>query len=179
MNKVLKRMDILLLVTSMILMIIGIVSIYSASSVYSVLSRGTDSNHYLIRQLIIIGFSFIFSLIFIFKLKWYKKKFLVYSLLVFIIIALIGLFFSDFAVNNAKSWYPLGFFNFQPSEFAKPILIFFMAAYYDSLIEKKDRRWYMYLIPFGIAAIIAGLIYEQPDLGGAIIIMLLVTIVFF
>ena len=179
MNKMLKKLDILLLVTSIILMVIGVVAIYSASSVYSVLSRGTDSNHYLIRQLIILGFAFVFSLIFIFRLKWYKKRWMVYGLLVFIICALVGLFFSDFTVNNARSWYPLGFFNFQPSEFAKPILILFMAAYYDWLIEKKERRWYIYLIPFVIAGIIAFLIYEQPDLGGAIIIFLLVTIMFF
>ena len=179
MNKVLKRMDILLLVTSIILMIIGVVSIYSASSVFSVLSKGEDSNHYLIRQCIFIGVAFVFSLICIFKWKLYKSKPLVYLLLIGIIVALIGLRFTDFTVNNAKSWYSLGLFNFQPSEFAKPALILFMAAYYDSLIEKKDRRWYMYLLPFGVAGLIAGLIYVQPDLGGAIIIILLATIMFF
>jgi cell division protein FtsW len=179
MNNAFKKMDMLLLITSIILMIIGVVSIYSASSVYSVLSKGADSNHYLVRQCIFIAVAFIFSLIFIFKFKMYKKKTLVYILLVFIMIALLGLMFSDFTVNNAKSWYSLGFFNFQPSEFAKPILILSMAAYYDSLIENKDRRWYMYLLPFGVAALMAFLIYEQPDLGGAIIIVLLVTIIFF
>ena len=179
MNKVFKRMDKLLLITSIVLMIIGVVSIYSASSVYSVLSKGEDSNHYLVRQCIFIGFAFLFSLIFIFKLKWHKKKPLVYALLVFIIAALVGLLFSDFTINNAKSWYQLGFFNFQPSEFAKPILILSMAAYYDSLIGNNEKRWYMYLIPFVVAAVMAYLIYEQPDLGGAIIIVLLVTLVFF
>ncbi len=179
MNKVLKRMDILLLVTSMILMVIGVVSIYSASSVYSVLSKGEDSNHYLVRQCMFIGFAFIFSLIFIFKFKLYKNKPLVYLLLVFIMIALFGLPYAGLTVNNARSWYSLGFFNFQPSEFAKPILILFMAAFYDTLIEKKERRWYMYLIPFAVAGVIAYMVYKQPDLGGAIIIALLVTIVFF
>lgn len=179
MNKVFKRMDKLLLITSIILMIIGVVSIYSASSVYSVLSKGEDSNHYLVRQCLFIGAAFIFSLIFIFKLKLYKKKGIVYALLVFIIIALFGLPYGGITVNNARSWYSLGFFNFQPSEFAKPILILFMAAFYDKLIENKERRWYMYLIPFVVAGIIALMVYKQPDLGGAIIIALLVTLIFF
>ena len=179
MNKVFKRMDKLLLITSIILMIIGVVSIYSASSVYSVLSKGEDSNHYLVRQCLFIGAAFIFSLIFIFKLKLYKKKGIVYASLVFIIIALFGLPYGGITVNNARSWYSLGFFNFQPSEFAKPILILFMAAFYDKLIENKERRWYMYLIPFVVAGIIALMVYKQPDLGGAIIIALLVTLIFF
>jgi len=179
MNKVFKRMDKLLLITSIVLMIIGVVSIYSASSVYSVLSKGEDSNHYLVRQCLFIGAAFIFSLIFIFKLKLYKKKGIVYALLVFIIIALFGLPYGGITVNNARSWYSLGFFNFQPSEFAKPILILFMAAFYDKLIENKERRWYMYLIPFVVAGIIALMVYKQPDLGGAIIIALLVTLIFF
>ena len=179
MNKVFKRMDKLLLITSIILMIIGVVSIYSASSVYSVLSKGEDSNHYLVRQCLFIGAAFIFSLIFIFKLKLYKKKGIVYALLVFIIIALFGLPYGGITVNNARSWYSLGFFNFQPSEFAKPILILFMAAFYDKLIENKERRWYMYLIPFVVAGIMSLMVYKQPDLGGAIIIAFLVTLIFF
>ena len=179
MNRAFKKMDMLLLVTSIVLMIIGVVSIYSASSVYSVLSKGADSNHYLIRQCIFIAVAFIFSLIFVFRLKMYKKKPIIYMALVFIMIALFGLLMGDYTVNNAKSWYSLGFFNFQPSEFAKPILILAMASYYDSLIDNKERRWYMYLLPFGVAGIMAYLIYDQPDLGGAIIIALLVLIIFF
>ena len=179
MNKVFKRMDKLLLVTSIVLMIIGVVSIYSASSVFSVLSKGEDSNHYLVRQCIFIGIAFFGSLIGIFRWKLYKKKPFVYSVLVIIIIALFGLPYAGITVNNARSWYSFGFFNFQPSEFAKPILVLFMAAYYDSLIEKKERRWFMYLIPFGIAGVIAYMVYKQPDLGGAIIIGLLVTLMFF
>lgn len=179
MNKLIKKMDLLLLVTSIILMIVGVVSIYSASSVYSVLSKGEDSNHYLIRQTIFIVVGCLFSIIAIFRLKLYKRKSLVYLLTIAIIGALVGLRYSDFAVNNAKSWYSLGIFNFQPSEFAKPILILFMAAFYEKLITNKESRWYMYLLPFIVAGIIALLIFVQPDLGGAIIIALLTILIFF
>ena len=178
MKKTIKKMDYLLLVSSVILMIIGIVAIYSASSVLTVLSQGVSSNYYLTRQLIFILAGALFSLIFIFKLKFHKSKFLVYFMVLFILLALLGLKFYGRTVNNAQSWYDLGFFSFQPSEFAKTIIIVFMAIYYEKIIKIKEKSLWLYFVPLIIGGIMTLLVLKQPDLGGAIILTLICLLTF-
>ena len=164
MKKTIKKMDYLLLISSVILMIIGIVAIYSASSVLTVLSQGVSSNYYLTRQLIFILVGVVFSLIFIFKLKFHKSK---------ILAALIGLKFYGKVVNNAQSWYDLGFFSFQPSEFAKTAIIIFMAIYYEKIIKLKEKSLVLYFVPLFVGGIMTLFVLKQPDLGGAIIMTLI------
>ncbi|MBR1416616.1 MAG: FtsW/RodA/SpoVE family cell cycle protein [Bacilli bacterium] len=180
MKKHIQKMDLLLLLSSIILTIIGVVAIYSASSVVTVLSQGVASNYYLKKQVLIVLAASAFSTLFIllFKYRLYKNKLIIYFLTIFIIVSLIGLKYYGMVVNGSRSWYDLGLFSFQPSEFAKTILILFMAYYYERLIKIKEYRWYLYFIPFLVAIIMAFLIFKQPDLGGAIIIALLVLLTF-
>ena len=178
MKNSLKKMDFLLLATSVILIIIGVVAIYSASSVVTVLSQGVASNHYLLKHVAILAGTIILSFIIIFKMKLYKKKSLVYLFLVGIILALFGLRFYGNTINGSQSWYDLGLFSFQPSEFAKTAIILFSAIFYEELIIKKERVWYKYLIPIGVGGIIALFVLLQPDLGGFIIITVLTLLIF-
>ena len=178
MKKHIQKMDLLLLFTSIILTIVGVVAIYSASSVLTVLSQGVASNYYLRKQVFIILIASAVSIIFVFRYKLYKSRVLIYAFTIGIIVALIGLKYYGKAVNGSRSWYDLGFFNFQPSEFAKTLLILFMATFYGYLIKIKERRWFLYLIPFGVAAIMALFIFIQPDLGGMLIIFLLSLLIF-
>lgn len=173
-----KRMDFLLLASSFLLMIIGVVAIYSASSVVTVLSQGVASNYFLLKHTGILLGTIILSCIVIFKMKLYKRKSLVYLFLAMIVLALFGLKFYGRTVNGSLSWYDFGFFNFQPSEFAKTAIILFSAIYYEELINTKERVWYKYLIPLGIGGIIALFILTQPDLGGFIIVTLLTLLIF-
>ena len=178
MKNVFKKMDFLLLITSFLLMIAGVVAIYSASSVVTVLSQGVASNHYLLKHVLILLGSIVGSLIIIFKMKLYKSRKLVNIYIVSMIIALIGLRFYGSTINGSRSWYNLGRFNFQPSEFAKTAIILFSAYFYEELINKKERVWYKYLIPIGVGAIIASIVFFQPDLGGFIIITVLTLLIF-
>lgn len=178
MKNIIKKTDFLLLSTSFILMIIGIVAIYSASSVVTVLSQGVASNHYLLKHAAILAGTILASFIIIFKMKLYKKKSLVYLFLAAIVVALFGLRFYGNTINGSQSWYDLGKFSFQPSEFAKTAIILFSAIYYEELIANKERVWYKYLIPIGVGGIIALFVLLQPDLGGFIIITLLTLLIF-
>ena len=173
-----KRMDYLLLSTSLLLTIIGVVAIYSASSIVTVLSQGVASNHYLVKHAIILAGTSFLSCILIFKMRLYRKKSLIYLFIAVILAAIIGLKFYGRTVNGSQSWYDFGFFNFQPSEFAKTAIILFSAFFYEELINKKERTWYKYLIPIAIGGIIALFVLVQPDLGGFIIITLLTLLIF-
>ena len=173
-----KKMDFLLLATSLLLMVVGVVAIYSASSVVTVLSQGVESSRYLFKHVGILVLTILTSCIVIFKFKLYKNKTLVYLFLALMMLALIGLKFYGSTINGSQSWYDLGFFNFQPSEFAKTGIILFSAIFFEELIKNKERVWYKYLIPIAFGGIIALLVLTQPDLGGFIIITILTLLIF-
>ena len=80
--------------------------------------------------------------------------------------------------GGAISWFDLKYFKVQPSEFAKSILVIFMAIYYNKLHYKKVKNIYAYFVPLGFAAIIIGLVFMQPDLGSAAIIAGIVFLTF-
>ena len=95
-----------------------------------------------------------------------------------IIVALIGLFAYGQITNNAQSWYDLGPFALQPSEFSKSIIIVFLAVAYSRLEKKKVNNIYAFLIPVAICLFIAVLIALQPDFGTALIICGIVFFIF-
>ena len=65
----------------------------------------------------------------------------------------------------------------QPSEFAKVIMIVWMARYYE-MNEKKLNNWLICSVPLLVGMGITFLIVCQPDLGTAIIFALLVGSIF-
>ncbi len=71
--------------------------------------------------------------------------------------------------NSASRWIRLGWFNFQPSEFAKLITIIALAAY---LAEKDIKRLPVMLFSLIIVGIPFIFILEQPDLGTAFIFII-------
>lgn len=150
--------------------ILGLVMILSASSVSAVLRYKVSSYYFFIRQIIFIVFSFIVGIYIVLNIKTSKYKLFVPLLVVGILGALIGLFFHGMITNHAQSWYDLGFFNLQPAEFSKSILILYMAVFYGQSVKKKNNNLYYNLIPLDVAGVIFVLVAMQPDLGGALII---------
>lgn len=170
MRKLFSKMDIPLLLLTIFFIVVGLVMIYSASSVSSVVRYGYEPYHFFIRQAIFVLLSLIFCFIFILRVPTRTYQALAWPAVIIIIISLIYLFVNGKITNNAISWYDLKFFSLQPSEFAKSILIVFSAVYYNKLYYRKVKNIYSYLIPLGFGVIIAGLVAMQPDLGSAAII---------
>ncbi len=82
---------------------------------------------------------------------------------------LVSLFLVARAIKGAQSWFDLGFFSFQPTDFAKVLLILILAKYFSRRhIEIANIR---HIIVSGIYAfILFALVALQPDFGGAVII---------
>ncbi len=170
MRKLFSKMDMPLLLLTIFFIVVGLVMIYSASSVSSVVRYGYEPYHFFVRQAIFVLVSLIFCFIFILRVPTRTYQTLAWPAVIIIIISLIYLFINGKITNNAISWYDLKFFSLQPSEFAKSILIVFSAVYYNKLYYRKVKNIYSYLIPLGFGVIIAGLVAMQPDLGSAAII---------
>jgi cell division protein FtsW len=73
-------------------------------------------------------------------------------------------------VNGARRWIPLGFISFQPSEFAKFAMLLYVSDY---MVRKMDikERFFVAVIPIGIAVLVVGLLLlAEPDMGAFMVI---------
>ncbi len=177
MRKQFLKMDLPLLFMMVLYSILGLVIILSASSVAAVLRFHVSSYYFFIRQFLFVVSSFLVGFTIVLRIPTSKYKYLVPFMLVGVVAALVGLFFYGMISNNAQSWYDLGFFNLQPAEFTKSVLILYMAVFYSRSL-KKNKSLYYNLIPLAIAGIIFVLVAMQPDLGGALIIAGIAVLLF-
>jgi rod shape determining protein RodA len=81
--------------------------------------------------------------------------------LFFILFLLVVVFIIGFETRGSVRWIPLGFLNVQPSEFAKPVLIVFLAYFWS----KRVPTWKNIGISLLWTAPLLILIFRQPDLG--------------
>ena len=176
MKKIIKYMDKPLLIISIILFILGLIMVFSASNVTAYMSHAVSPYNYFMKQgaFLIVGLVLSFIMI-----HFNTKSYGMFSggLLLISIAALVLVLFFGKETNQAVSWFRVGFISIQPSEFAKVITIVFLANYYDKN-QKKLNGWAASLFPIGICAIVAGLIFIEPDLGTTILYCAIVGIIF-
>jgi len=169
MKTLFRRIDKPLFFLGIFYMIIGLIMVLSASSVSAVLRYGVSTYHFFIRQFIFVFFSFAIGLGFILKLPTKNYKILAPIYILGVLLLLLLVFSLGVVAGGAQSWLKLGFFNLQPTEFAKTALILFMAVFYEKSIQKKKNFAYNF-IPIIIAFVIFFFVAMQPDFGGAVII---------
>ena len=176
MKKIFKYLDKPLLVTTVILFLIGLVMVFSASNVTAYMSYAVSPYNYFIKQgLFLVAGVIVFFMMIKMSTKTYGV--LSWGLLLISIASLVVLLIIGTAKNRAVSWFDLGPISIQPSEFVKVITIVFLAYYYDRN-KSKLKSWGKSLFPIGICAIVAGLIFIQPDLGTTIIYTAIVAAIF-
>lgn len=163
------KMDKPLLIMCIIYSIIGVMMVLSASSVSAVLKYDTNPYYFFLRQLTFVIVSYGISIFVILRTPVRKYKKYIYVALAFILGTLIYLIIYGEFTNSARSWIDIGPFSFQPSEFAKSVLIIFMGVFYGELYKNKKSK-YAFLVPLAVAVVIFALVFMQPDLGTALII---------
>ena len=168
-----------LFIDVIILMLFGLLMIYSSSSIWSTYKFG-NSFHYFIYQgiFVIIG---IVLMIVLYKIDYhlyYKhaNKLLLISIILLILVLIPGI---GIIRNGSRSWFGIGGFGIQPSEFTKLTLIIFVSKY----LEKSDKYIKDYkkgVIPIlSILMLVFGLIMLEPDFGtGMIIIVSIIALLF-
>lgn len=178
MRKLFSKMDIPLFIMVVLFVLFGLVMIYSASNITAVVRYGYQPYHFFIRQAIFVIVSFLIGFLIVLRFPTRNYGALAWPLVFLLIGSLALLFVKGKIAGGAQSWFDLKFFKIQPSEFAKSILVVFMAVYYNRLNLKKVKNIYAYFVPLGFAAIVIGLVFMQPDLGSAAIIAGIVFLTF-
>lgn len=165
--------DFVLLATILLLVSIGVIMVFSASSYIALHSKayGNNQMYFFLRQgsFALVGVVMMFCVSRINYKKYRKKKFLLWGMAITVVSLIAALFFP--AVNGARRWVRLGPLGFQPSELAKYIVVFFSAA---SIARKGERmKSFTYgVMPYlAVAGIFAGLVLLGKNLSIATIIL--------
>lgn len=178
MKKYIAKMDLWLLLIMIIFSAFGLVMIFSSSSIAAVLRYQVDSSYFFLKQLLFIIASFFVGFVIVLNIKTdYYYKFVPW-LALGVVVVLVSLFIYGEVANGAQSWYRTGIFGIQPLEFAKSIMIIFMAIFYNYIYYKAKPKKYATIIPVAYGAIIAALTAMQPDLGGALIVAAITGLIF-
>ena len=171
-----KNMDKMLLLMIIIFAAFGLVVVFSSSNITAVLFYHYESTYFFKKQLFftVVGILAMFGIATVFPEKKYFGLSIagIFGLtFMFIMLRAMG------SVNDSQSWYTLGAATFQPSEFAKPVIIAFLAGWYYNF-TKYDKFWKS-LIPIGIVAFLCIFIALEPDVGTAGVICLITMLIYF
>ncbi|MCK4244543.1 MAG: rod shape-determining protein RodA [Candidatus Omnitrophica bacterium] len=162
MNK--KKIDWLLLLITILLVLLGIVLIYSASC-----GIKTELSNLASRQTVWMAIGIFLLFLFIAlpyrNLRKASYPLYLFSLLLLLLVLLIGK-----GRAGSSRWLTFGGFYFQPSEFAKLIFIL-VAARYLADIGKKVKRFFFLIPYFLLVGIPFLLILKQPNLGTALVLL--------
>lgn len=170
MSVIISSPDRTLLVVVAFLVILGVMSIFSASAP-KCMEMGTNPAGFVFNQLIflvagVIGLKFLTN---------YDYKNIVVWTMPFVIIVVVMLFLVNYTplgvtVNGAKRWISLGFFQFQPSEFAKPAIAMLLASAFYKNSKLFDSSKIIYFVPI---LLMIFMVFKQPNLS--MVILLLTT----
>lgn len=155
------RSDWMLLATMLALSGFGLLMIYSATQ-----ASGTFSME---RQMIFVAAGLLIFLI-TSNIDYREYRGIVPAASVVILILLVAVFFFP-PINEVTRWIPLGFFNLQPAEFAKVVVIIALATLLappvsrDELTRPRSLTWAKVGQAVLLVAIPGYLILREPDLG--------------
>ena len=156
----LKNVEWTILIVAIILCIIGLVALFSATNETEHADFNKQCIWFIVSLIIMLGVMIIDYETLV------KISPVLYGLF---ILLLIGVLFTP-EINGATSWYDIGFFSFQPGEFAKIFVILFLALAINRIQErgkKEINRPTRLLILFAILGVPVLLIIKQPDFGTA------------
>lgn len=170
-------MDKPLLYTTLILFIFGLFNIVTASSSEAVIRYEKSLFYYFFRQLFMI-FAGLVASFFIIKKDTKKYPFYAFIAFISITICILYLFLYGTFHKGAQNWLSIGPVKFQPSEFAKPIIIVCLALIFDKaktkLRNKKSKHFDIIGIILVVGLFNAVVIFLERDLGT----MLIQTVIF-
>jgi len=152
---------------TLLLFVIGTVNIFSASFVEAGQTMN-DSYFFLKRHIMMFGIG-VLAMVIMSRLDYKRLKKLIPLLALVTLGLLFTVHFSGIEINGARRWINLGF-QFQPSELAKLTCLMITAGYLGPVID-YGRRVTLLSAPFYVTALLAAIVYKQPDMGTAVIII--------
>ena len=156
-----------LFTVTLLLVVFGLVMVFSASAVMAKERFGSPYN-FLFKQLAWASAGIAVMLV-VMNVDYRRLRHpsMVFTFLGITSLLLIAVFFFRDS-HNAHRWFKFGGFSFQPSELAKPALILYLAYFLETRWQ-HIADWKNVLVPAAAPTLLfAALIVKEPDLGTAI-----------
>ena len=158
--------DFVLFITTLALVGIGLVMVFSSSSVTANINYD-DPYYYFKKQLVWVVISIV-AMIVVMKVNFHRLKDFAIPVLVIALVCLVLVVTPlGVEVKGSSRWFQIGPARFAPSELAKLAMVIFLAKSMEANINKitsfsKGVVPYIFML-----ALVCGLIMLQPDLGTA------------
>jgi rod shape determining protein RodA len=165
--------DIVLAVATVFVAGVGVIMVYTATK-GSLLAQGEDPKSYLKKQALYVVLGIV-AMVAVALFDYRRLEPIAMVLYGIIVLALLGVFVIGASAQGAARWFTLGPIQLQPSEFAVVAVILAVAAYCDRRTE-EGLAWkdvFKLLILAGIPIV---LVMAQPDLGTAIIMLMVLLV---
>jgi rod shape determining protein RodA len=128
-------------------------------------------------QWIALGLIFMMTIFFIDYRVIIQYAYIIYGISIALLVLV---FIFGYASHGSQRWLGGGFFAFQPSELMKIVIIITLARYFDDHKSSESYKLKELSWPLLIVAVPFVLILKQPDLGTALMLMIIfISIVFF
>lgn len=168
-----------LLVVSTILLCIGVVMIYSTSSIYA-WERYQDGAFFLKRHLSFVAIGIILAVAGMMadyrRMRSWVRPLLLIAFLLLVLVLIPGI---GREVSGARRWFRFKFISFQPSEFASTVMVFYMADFIARKGSQMKSFLKGFLPPLCILGACSVLILMQPDLGTTMSIAIVVFLMLY
>ena len=161
-----EHFDWVLFIAVAVLAVIGVINLYSATSVL----RGTHAEDYIQQIYWLVGGGILASVVATIDYRQYER--LGYALYALGIVLLVLVFILGREIRGSSRWIYIGSYSFQPSEFMKLFLVIALAKYLHDDPKSEGRAMKDLVGPTLITAVPTALVLLQPDLGTALILVL-------
>lgn len=173
------KIDYTILLLVIILVVIGLLAVSSASVVLSFDRFG--NNFYYLRNQLIFAVVGLVAMAFTAMVDYRFWRKMAYPLMLVTLFLLVAVLIPGIGreLGGARAWIYIGPFNFQPAEMVKLTFLLYLAAWLENQGE-GIRHWQSGFVPFlTILGVLALLIMMQPDLGTLTIIIAIAAAMFF
>ena len=160
-----KKIDWLLIISVCLLMILGIILIYSVA-----IGTQAEQNYLNFKKQIVF---FVLGLVLFFITAIFiDYRFLIRAstaLYVLGIILLVAVLIFGKQIRGTTGWFNFGWFSFQPVEFVKIFLIIYLARFLSDKAKYLSQFKYLVISSLGVILLMI-LVVLQPDFGSALIL---------
>ena len=175
------KSDKVLFITTLVLVCVGVVMVFSASAAITREKR-LDDYHFVIRQAVwaVLGIAVLAAAMRV-DYRRYRNDVFIWGLLGAVTVALVVVLSGTEVkeVNGAKRWLNLGPLGIQPSELAKLACVLFAAMMLERRAHRINEIKYS-LLPIGlVVGGLAALIYPEPDFGTAMSLVMIAGVMAF
>lgn len=171
------KIDLIVFTAVIVLLSIGLVMVFSASSVMGI-NDFRDPHYYVKKQTLwaLVGLLLMYVAA---NVDYHIYQYLALPGLLIAIVLLILVLLIGEDIGGAKRWIDLGLINLQPSEVAKLAMVNYTAVYISTK-RGRIRRFFTGLLPLLVfLGIQCGLIIQEPDFGTAMTMAFTVIIILF